>query len=425
MTTSRRAVYAHPVRRAAVTLLVLSLLGTPAVDAARPTVTLLAAPREAKAGTPFSVSVRVRGSNARLTILATSANGTTSAVARRAGRVYRAQLDVPLPGDWRLSARLGSRTVPLATVDVRSAGADLFEPFRVAVAPDGSLVIPNGRAHNVLRLRGGRLEVIAGNGRDGFEADGVQATTTAVGFPIDAAVAPNGDVYVVSAHRVRRIDAASGTISTFAGTGVDGHTGDGGPATAAQLDGPVAVAVAPSGDVFIAEGVGRIRRVDASGVITTYAGLGHQASSGDGGPAMAAEIDRPHGLTVGPDGAVYVADTYGGRIRRIDPVTRTISSVVSGLTTLPVHVAVANDGSLLVAEAQGAAISRVTGGVVTRVVGTGFRGSTGDGGQAARARIEEPSGVAVAWDGSLYVSDLDGRRVRRIDAAGRVTTVAR
>jgi sugar lactone lactonase YvrE len=413
------------VRLAVGLLLVLSLLGTSAVQAARPTVTLVSAPREARAGTPFSVAVRVRGSSARLTVVASSANGTSSSAARRSGRVYRARLSVPLPGEWRLSARIASRAVRLATVDVRSAGADLFEPFRVAVAPDGSLVIPNGRAHNVLRLRDGRLEVLAGNGRDGFEADGVSATSTAVGFPIDAAIAPNGDVYVVTAHRVRKVDAETGTISTFAGTGVDGHRGDGGPATAAQLEAPVAVAVGPSGDVFVAEGVGRIRRVDAAGVISTYAGLGHAASSGDGGPATAAEIDRPHGLTVGPDGAVYVADTYGGRIRRIDPVTRTITSVVSGLTTLPVHVAVANDGSLLVAEAQGAAISRVAGGVVTRVVGTGFRGSSGDGGQAARARIEEPSGVAVARDGTLYVSDLDGRRIRGIDPTGRVTTIAR
>jgi hypothetical protein len=413
------------VRRAAISLLVPLLLGTSTVEAARPTVTLVSAPTEARAGTPFSVTVRVRGANLRPRLVATSANGTTSVAGERSGRLYRARVNVPLPGDWRISARVGSRTVALATVDVRSAGADLFEPFRVVVAPDGSLVIPNGRAHNVLRLRGGRLEVIAGNGRDGFESDGVPATSTPVGFPIDAAVAANGDVYVVTAHRVRKVDAASGTISTFAGTGVDGYTGDGGPATAAQLDGPVAVAVAPSGEVFIAEGVGRVRRVDTAGVISTYAGLGHQASSGDGGPAAAAEIDRPHGLTVGPDGAVYVADTYGGRIRRIDPTTRTISSVASGYTTLPVHVAVANDGSLLVAEAQGAAISRVAGGAVTRVVGTGFRGSSGDGGQAARARIIVPSGVAVGRDGTLYVSDLDGRRIRRIDPSGRVTTVAR
>ena len=331
---------------------------------------------------------------------------------------------MPLPGDWRLSARLGSRTVPLATVDVRSAGADLFEPFRVAVAPDGSLVIPNGRAHNVLRLRGGRLEVIAGNGRDGFEADGVQATTTAVGFPIDAAVAPNGDVYVVSAHRVRRIDAASGTISTFAGTGVDGHTGDGGPATAAQLDGPVAVAVAPSGDVFIAEGVGRIRRVDASGVITTYAGLGHQASSGDGGPAMAAEIDRPHGLTVGPDGAVYVADTYGGRIRRIDPVTRTIRPSSPASRRFPC-TSRSPTTARCSSPRRRARRSRECRGRRTRVVGTGFRGSTGDGGQAARAR--DRGAVRRRCRAGRIPLRLGSRRPPRAAhrPAGRVTTVAR
>jgi serine/threonine-protein kinase len=398
-----------------------------ASDAARPVVTLVAAPAQAKAGEPFSVAVRVRGSNARLTVVATSAHGTTSSAARRAGRVHRATLTVPLPGDWRISARLGSRTVRLRTLDVRSAGANLVEPFRVALAPDGSVVIPNGRGHNVLRLRDGRLEVLAGNGRDGFEADGVAATSTAVGFPIDAAPGPDGDVYVVTAHRVRRVDAATGTITTFAGTGTDGHTGDGGPAAAAQLDGPVAVAVAPNGDVFIAEVVGRIRRVDgATGTISTYAGVGRQASSGDGGPATAAEIDRPHGLTVAPDGTVYVADTYGGRIRRIDPATRTITSIASGIATLPVHVAVAPDGSLLVAEAQGAAISRIgPGGTLTRVVGTGARGSTGDGGAATRARIEEPAGIAVAADGTLYVADLDARRVRRVDPRGRVTTVAR
>ena len=415
-------------RRVALGSLLLVLVFAPGVaGAARPVVRLVSAPTVAKSGEPFAVSVRVRGSSARVTVVATSASGTVSAAARRVGRVHRAALTVPLPGDWRISVRVGSRSFRFRSVDVRSAGATLVEPFRVALMPDGAVVIPNGRGHNVLALRNGRLEVLAGNGRDGFEADGVAATATAVGFPIDAAVGPDGDVYVVTAHRVRRIDSATGTVTTFAGTGVDGHTGDGGPASAAQLDAPVAVTVARNGDVFIVEAVGRVRRVDgATGVITTYAGVGRQASSGDGGPATAAEIDRPHGLTVAPDGTVYVADTYGGRIRRIDPSTRTISSVASGLTTLPVHVAVAPDGSLLVAEAQGAVISRIApDGSRSRVFGTGVRGSTGDGQSATRARLEEPSGVAVSTDGVLYVSDLDGRRVRRVDPAGRVTTAAR
>ena len=397
------------------------------LQAAAPRVVLLAAPTEAKAGTAFPVTLGVRGTTARLRVVATSPAGTTSATARRTGHTYRARVVVSQPGDWRLSARIGRRSFPLTTIDVRSPGATLVEPFRVALAPDGALVIPNGRGHDVLRLRDGRLERIAGNGRDGFEADGVVATSTAVGFPIDAAVAPNGDVYVVTAHRVRRLDAATGMISTFAGTGTDHYDGDGGPATVANLDAPVAVAVGPDGDVFIAEARGRIRRVDAAtGVISTFAGVGRDASSGDGGPATAAEIDRPHGVTVAPDGTVYVADTYGGRVRRIDARTGTITSVVSGMTTFPVHVAVAPDGSLLVAEAQGAVVSRIAPtGARTRVLGTGREGSTGDGGQATRALIEEPAGVAVAADGTIYVAEVDGRRIRRVTPNGRVTTIGR
>jgi NHL repeat len=398
-----------------------------AVQAAPPRVVLLAAPTEAKAGSSFAVALGVRGTTARLRVVATSPYGSTSVLARRSGRTYRGRVVVSQPGYWRLSARIGRRSFALTTIDVRSAGATLVEPFRVALAADGSIVIPNGRGHDVLRLRDGRLERIAGNGRDGFEADGVAATSTAVGFPIDAAVAPNGDVYVVTAHRVRRIQAATGTISTFAGTGIDHYGGDGGPATAAHLDGAIAVAVGPTGDVFIAEARGRIRRVDAStGVISTFAGVGRNASSGDGGPATAAEIDRPHGVAVAPDGTVYVADTYGGRIRRIDAATGTITSVVSGLTTLPVHVAVAPDGSLVVAEAQGAIVSRISPtGARTRVIGTGREGSTGDGGPAVRALVEEPAGVAVAPDGTIYVVDLDGRRIRRVARDGRVTTIGR
>jgi streptogramin lyase len=233
-------------------------------------------------------------------------------------------------------------------------------------------------------------------------------------------------VYVAANNRIRRI-GSGGSVTTVAGTGVQGHSGDGGPATSAQLDFPTGVAIGPDGDLFISEVRGRVRRVDvATGVISTYAGLGHDASSGDGGPALTAEIDRPHGLAVARDGAVYVADTYGGRIRRIDPSTRRITSIATGLSTLPVHVAVAPDGSVLVVEAQGAVVSRIApDGTRSPLVGTGVRGSTGDGGTAARARIDEPAGVAIAPDGTIYVADLDARRVRRIDPAGRITTIAR
>jgi sugar lactone lactonase YvrE len=391
-----------PLRRAAPLSRVLG-------SGAAPRISLVSVTEAARAASPLAVTLRIRGSAGRVTVSASSAHGTRTAAVRRSGTLGRARLLLPLPGDWRLSARIGNRTYALGIVDVRSAGADLVDPFRVSVAPDGSVVIPNGRGNNVLRLRAGRLEVLA-----------------AMEFPIDATVGPGGEVYVAATNRIQRI-GGDGAVTTVAGTGVQGYSGDGGPATAAQLDFPTGVAVGPDGDLFISEVRGRIRRVDvATGLISTYAGLGHDVSSGDGGPALAAEIDRPHGLTVAADGAVYVADTYGGRIRRIDPTTHTITSVVSGLTTtLPVHVAVAPDGSLLVVEAQGAVVSRIApSGARTPLIGTGVRGSTGDGGAASRARIEEPAGAAVAADGTIYVADIDARRVRRVDPGGRITTIA-
>jgi streptogramin lyase len=419
VTAAGAAVYGRPVRTFAVILLVLGLV--PAASAARPRVTLVAAPTEVTAGTAFSLRLVVRNTRARVTVSASSAGRTVSTSAARG----RATLTVPGPGDWRMTARVAGRTFALTTVPARSPGAPLRDPFRVAVAADGSLVIPNGRDHNVLRLRDGRLEVLAGNGRDGYEADGMPATSTAVGFPIDAAIGPDGDVYVVTAHRVRRIDSASGTIKTFAGTGVDGHTGDGGPAVAAQLDRAVAVAVDSAGNVFIAEYAGRIRRVDAAtGRIETYAGIGREESSGDGGPASAAGIDRPHGIAIARDGTVFVADTYGNRVRRIDPSTRTITTLAAGLN-VPTHVAVAADGSVYAAETQGHTIRRITlDGTATIVAGTGVARDYGDGGPAVRAGFDGVTGVAFGPDGSTYVSEVNGRRIRRIDGAGRITTVA-
>lgn len=419
MTAGPAPVYRRQVRKFAVVLLAVVLV--PAASAAPPRVSLAAAPAEVTAATPFTVRIVVRNTRARVTVVASSAGRTVSAPVARG----RATLTVPGPGDWRLTARVGKRVFPLRTVAARSPGAPLRDPFRVAVALDGSLVIPNGRNHNVLRLRDGRLEVLAGNGREGYETDGVPATSTAVGFPIDAAVGPDGDVYVVTEHRVRRIDSASGTIAAFAGTGVDGYTGDGGAATTAQLDRAVGVAVDAAGNVFISEYAGRIRRVDAvTGRIETYAGVGREESSGDGGPAIAAGIDRPHGLAIARDGTLYVADTYGGRVRRIDASTRTITTLASGLAT-PTHVAVASDGSVYAAETQGHVVRRIApNGTVTAFAGTGIPRDSGDGGPAVRAGLYGVTGVAFGPDGSTYVSEVDGRRIRRIDAAGRITTVA-
>ena len=178
----------------------------------------------------------------------------------------------------------------------------------------------------------------------------------------------------------------AGVINTFAGGGwVPGiGVGDGGPATQAELGVPEGVAVGPDGRVYISEVVGaRVRRVDASGIITTVAGTGTPGFSGDGGPATSAMLSDPHGVAVAPDGTLYIADRSNHRIRRVD----------------------AN-------------------GIITTVAGTGAYGFSGDGGPATLAQLNEPFGVALGPDGSLYIADTFNHRTRRVGPDGIITTVA-
>jgi hypothetical protein len=190
--------------------------------------------------------------------------------------------------------------------------------IRLLLAPDGSIVIPNGRGHDVLRLRDGRLERIAGNGRDGFEADGVAATATAVGFPLDAAVLPTATCTssprTASAEsRPRREPSPRSqepALTTTAVTAVPQL-----PRTSMDRS---RWRSAPSGDVFIAEARGRIPRVDAStGLISTFAGVGRRGSGGDGSPAVHAFVEEPAGIAVAADGTIFVAYLDGRRIRRV------------------------------------------------------------------------------------------------------------
>jgi streptogramin lyase len=163
-------------------------------------------------------------------------------------------------------------------------------------------------------------------------------------------------------------------------------------------------------------------------VITTFAGIGREESSGDGGLATAAGIDRPHGLDVGADGTVYVSDTYGNRIRRIDPRTGIITTVAGPDGFLrPIHVNVGPDGSLYVDEHDSHRVRRIDpSGRVTAVAGTGQPATSGDGGPAASAGIAGPSDVAVGADGTVYIAELDGTRIRRIDPrTGVITTFVR
>jgi sugar lactone lactonase YvrE len=294
-----------------------------------------------------------------------------------------------------------------------------------------------------------RMTTIAGGGT--ALGDGGFATSAGMCGPSDVAVDTKGNVYIADSglycqgpggHTVRRVDT-HGVITTVAGTGTSGFSGDGGPATSARLDAPVYVEVDGKGNLYIADLHNhRIRRVDSKGIITTFAGTGQAGFSGDGGPATKArlfatagdECEAPGGMAVDAQDNLYVADT--GAVRRIDR-TGTITTVAGtgdwgfsgdGGSALQAHVCgfdVAVDRTGIIYVSDGTRVRRVdTHGVITTVAGGVDATSSADGIPATSAYLALPWGLAVDGAGNLFIAEHHANRIRRIGADGIITTVA-
>ena len=304
--------------------------------------------------------------------------------------------------------------------------------------------VQGGRAY-ILDVVDGRWRVathamrtVAGNSS---VEDGILATATTLYSPSSVATDSAGNLYIADRenNRVRHIDA-TGMITTFAGTGDRGFSGDGGLAVAAQLDRPSAVAVDAAGQVYVADsGNQRIRRIDVGGGIATIAGTGSAGFGGDGMLGTSAALDNPIGLATDAVGNVYVADSGNQRIRRIDlqGVITTVAgtgepgyggdgaAATEALLDGPTGVAADTAGNLFVADYRNQRIRRIdAAGVITTVAGTGESGYGGDGAAATAARLDGPIGVAAQEPGYVYVAELSGHRVRRIGAVGIITTIA-
>ena len=232
------------------------------------------------------------------------------------------------------------------------------------------------------------------------------------------AVDETGDLFILESFRsrIRKVDAATGIITTVAG-GQQGFSGDGGPATEAALNNPAGVAVDGTGHLFIADG-DRIRRVDAAtGIITTVAGTGESGFSGDGGPATEAVLNFPNGLAIDQSGNLFISDFSNLRIRKVDATTGIITTeaILPSLSN-PFGVAVDRSGSLFVSDYFNHRILKVDGatGIITTVAGTGCSVllevcELGDGASATEATVTFPTAVALDGSGILFITDSIGR----------------
>lgn len=229
---------------------------------------------------------------------------------------------------------------------------------------------------------------------------------------------------------------ADGSITTFAGT-VSGYAGDGEPATAALLNRPEGMAVAPDGAVLVADSQNhRIRRIAPNGIITTVVGDGVADLTGDGGPAFNASLNTPTDVVFGPDGSYYIADSLNHRLRRVAPngIITTFAGSVQGLAgdggpatsarlSVPRELATMPDGALLIADVANHRIRRIAAGVITTVAGT-TAGFAGDGAAATSAQLNSPRGVTATADGGYLIADAGNHRIRKVGADGIITTVA-
>ncbi len=293
---------------------------------------------------------------------------------------------------WRLGTEGTARVVAgtgrrgTAPTGIPARSSDLGSPQSLCVDPAGRVYFADSYNHVILRLEtDGTLQRIAGIGRPGAGGDGGPASEAALNQPYDVRLDSDGSLYIADFgnHRIRKV-TPDGLMHTVAGRGEAGYSGDGGPATAARINGPYGLYPDAKLGLLIADSYNHvIRAVDRRGTISTLAGTGRQGLAGDGGPALSARFDTPQALWVTPSGSIYVGDEHNHAIRVIEP-----------------------------------------GGLVRRVAGTGEPGFSPDGTPADGGRLEDPENIVVIDDATVVFTEAGSGRVRYVGPDGRLGTIA-
>jgi uncharacterized protein (TIGR03437 family) len=310
-----------------------------------------------------------------------------------------------------------------------AVSAAIVGPTGLAIDSAGNLFVASPPLNMVFKVdTKGILTIVAGNGLQRFAGDGGPARAASLSSPTAVAVDGAGNVFILDAGnvRVRRV-TPDGIIQTVAGNGNDGFQGDGVPATQASLSlkafggsRPNGIAVDTRGNLYIADRYNnRIRRVDSAGIISTYAGNGSSIDSGNGGPATQAGIIQPSGIRIDATGTLYIAEQFGN-VRRVGPGGIIGATPAFGAAGLATDAA----GSIYYADQSGERIRKIISGSVIPVAGNGKAEFTGDGGAASGAGLASPSDVVLDANGNIYIADRDNDRIRKIDPNGVISTYA-
>ncbi|MGP0566984.1 MULTISPECIES: NHL domain-containing protein [unclassified Nitrospina] len=314
----------------------------------------------------------------------------------------------------------------------------------IAVAPNGDVYISR-RSHNIVSKidQNGTLTNVVGTGVSGYSGDGGPATAATLKVPAGLTFDKEGNLYIADRenHVVRKVDA-NGIITTFAGTGEAGYSGDNGPATKAALNLPSDMTVDHNGNLFISDRSNNvIRKVDRNGTITTYAGTGNEGYNGDNMPALRTNLDKPFGLAVDKQGNLYIADRGNNRVRKVDADSGLMSTIggdggfffigdngpayrasIAG----PTDVAVDDEGNVYVADRNNNRIRKInTLGMIRTVMGTGQQDYNGDAEVARETNLHLPFALTLDNNGDLLVVDRSHYRIRKMYQKGsRVETIA-
>jgi sugar lactone lactonase YvrE len=322
-----------------------------------------------------------------------------------------------------------------------ATAAELGSNYGIALDAAGNLYIADQQNNEIRKISTtGVITSVVGNGRvPGFSGDGAAATAAEIFNPTGVCFDASGNMYIADAgnNRVRMVNT-SGIISTVAGNGTAGSSGDLGAATNAELNNPTGVWVSSGGQIFIADEKNNKIRAVVSGTIVTAVGTGAAGFSGDGGAATAAELDYPYSLCQDASGNLYIADEYNDKIRMVN-TSGNISTVAGNGTPgyngdggnataaelwYPYDVKFDASGNMYIADEFNERIRLVnTSGKISTVAGDGSFGFSGDGGPATAAELNSPVGVAISAAGNIYISDNGNLRIRETYSTAGVNNI--